>query len=1202
VSSVERNTVTLAQQALEQGAVFNLNGRAKAARAAYKNAIRLVSLAEVQGVAAREVAWKAYLALGRISLKEGAFHEAVSELQSSESANPASSDSAYWLGCALGWCGRYTDSEDAFTRALDLNPEGDPIRIQRAYARVNAGRIEDALADLAVAANKGCLDERAKLLLATLYLDKGDLNTGEQKLWEICEKQSAQPAAILMLGRLLEKRERYAEAITVYLRAAQFNEVAAFAYARLGVLFARSQKYRHAFLSLKAAIERGQVDNLILFYYVLVASKLGRYADSVNAWEFLQQRSERENDRLLNPHALWGQSYILNNGSVILSELCLRAAAQNLNDPNPTKQSEAFRLLEKGKKAAPEDRRFSYCLGLLLLKAGDPGKASLLFCEAIKQGPNINCARACLILCAVRLGNIAQALDQWNRLDPREIRDSLLKEIKQELVALLVRNGRWSETADFLQSLAGKKTDQDNDLLAESFFRSGRIIELRALTGSSPWQCYWQAVGLARDGEVERAILMLRHIKESYPDFKQASKGLRALQHLQALHFAERGEWKAAASIFNEVRSMGELETCSPVLVAVIFILGGCRREAMALLEEVQHREPCNPDVAHALAILYYHTVRAGEGNIKKEWPNSVRLLHRTIATWTSLLHNDAFWKAWKEDLSVRYRLTGSASSFVDIQTTVRDRLKKMLIDLFEKHPQLILLLQRELKASDCLAEIGGFPLPVNDRFRFICGPLMIQNLDLDHSFGVYLETFSPVRRKKLIRYFSSLGSAQALIDLNRPREALESLESLLCSRCVLSLPPSNQELKMGGWIPISCRSGCPDFDRMNPGYAGVPEKYNAVCKDAAGLAVDAYLGLAQESMVAGRIDFESVREYWLQSIRLARYAERQTEVKKEIHRMTFGRVRTLEARSRFNEAITLLELVEALWKDDTDAELIGRRAKLLTARGIEAGNRTPPLWSAAVSDLRRALKYNPYSTHTLVNLNIALQSWASELYERAEMENALGLLQECLTVLRDTPLRAAGNVEIEKQYQNVRENLANFYNSWAVDLANNEKFEQALEVLDQGLRLFPGNPTMLQNQKQIGLAYPAKESLRVLDKTAGPASQADVLEYKYGGREALAFHREAVAAFNSENFKDAIDFLRQAIEVSGRPDQLQKDLSLMLTMAAAKTLKTQGGKIAPSELPQLRRMLVEAERLNPGNIEVRIYLQLLRQIEGGSF
>jgi tetratricopeptide (TPR) repeat protein len=417
----------------------------------------------------------------------------------------------------------------------------------------------------------------------------------------------------------------------------------------------------------------------------------------------------------------------------------------------------------------------------------------------------------------------------------------------------------------------------------------------------------------------------------------------------------------------------------TPALAAVLDLRAGRRREALAGLAEAQRRAPSDPRITHMVLLACYHTLRDGEETDRLAAEEAAALEERTVASWVALLHQDRFWTSWLDSRLSRY-----GGERPELAATRRDLVAELtarIEDLgTESHDPVGFraLLQREVGAAGQLAAVGGFPWPDTAAEPLVCGPLMIRLLGCAESFGAYVA--APDTPESLRRWFSRLGLAEALLDLDRIQEARAALD------------------RMAG----AEHQGA--FDRDNPGYAGSPGKAERLEQDARELAVRIQLALAHAAMTIPESDTGAVARHFREALRLAVGIGRREETEGRVVDAVLGRVKALGEKGGLTPAIALLEAArevcaQAAAGDPAPApreQLTGRLAELLVRRGVEAGN--DRRWEEAVADLRRAAALNPHAAGPLLNLSFALAARARQLRRTAPaqaIELALEAVQQ---------------------------------------------------------------------------------------------------------------------------------------------------------------------------------------------------------------
>ena len=567
--------------------------------------------------------------------------------------------------------------------------------------------------------------------------------------------------------------------------------------------------------------------------------------------------------------------------------------------------------------------------------------------------------------------------------------------------------------------------------VAEQLFRAGRLGELAGLDPAVPEIRLWQAGGLARQGRREEAIAALRDLRRRHPGFQPARTPLSRLLLLGGLRRAEQGDWPGAASALAEARAVGNGLGTASTAAALVFVLAGRRSEARTAFEEARRRDPADGRLAHALFLVCYHTARAvGPRGLEVEtW-------EQAIASWAALLHDERFWEEWRARAWTRYQAKDEplTAPVAELRRQIEERMRAFLDSALDETAQpqrLKALLRRELKGAELLRSNGGFPLPGRGGAVLLCGPLMIRFLKLERELGDFVAACAhgltarrreaaAERSRELRICFSSLGGARVLLDLGSPREALRALAQLACPLCCGSRP--GKSAVPCDAVPTVCADTCSNFDAFNPGYAGLPDKASALAADALELAVEAHLAVAQAAITISPMDLETAKASWRQARQLAIPGDREEEVCRRIAELVLRRVMGLEIPARVHEAVILLEAAEEVCSGCVAPDLIGRLAELLTVRGIEAANDLPSRWEEAVNDLRRAVRYNAYFPHAVLNLGRALRGWAAAQDEPAA---AATLLEEAVQELDEGTRRFPERNDIAEELRAVREELA---------------------------------------------------------------------------------------------------------------------------------------------------------------------------------
>lgn len=479
---------------------------------------------------------------------------------------------------------------------------------------------------------------------------------------------------------------------------------------------------------------------------------------------------------------------------------------------------------------------------------------------------------------------------------------------------------------------------------------------------------------------------------------------------------------------------------------------GGARQRALEILEEALRHDPLAAPVLHAFTLACYHTARNAAAS-----SGSGDLWRLVIGAWAMLFHHHEFWRQWVERRRSSYRAAGSLSDLEGCRERLGVVVRGLLEEAFtetDEPRQLRILLHRELAAAALWSTLGGWPLagePAGEPViggaerRLVCGPLMVRWLGLEPELGRFLagleKGVSPrveeARRRfarlagstapkriaaphqgLLLRYFSGLGPAQALLELERPQEALAELEELCCPRCAAAGRGPAGEVR---WPPV-CAQSCPDFDTLHPAFAAMAGKARGLAGEARALAAEAHIEVG-----LGRLRAEPVEVF--PAVAAFREAQQLADGARPMARRlveaALGRARALTDSDRREVAVELLEAASPLFGDGGEqrAALDGYLAELLTERGILAGNARPPRFHRAVLDLRRAVRLNPHAGRALLNLGLALEARAQECadHEPGEAERLLG---EGLEILDRARHELPDPKEIEQRHDEMRQAL----------------------------------------------------------------------------------------------------------------------------------------------------------------------------------
>lgn len=1091
----DENASSVAESALGRGERHRAGGALEAAEFAYfEAACEAERSAYEEAVTARHVIMSARIGLGRIELMRGTPERALGWFLSARDIASDHWQPPYWQGCAQGWLGDYPGADRSFTAALFLNPLEDSIAVQRSYIRFKLGDLDAALEDMPDPGEK-VLDDTALLVLASLHLERGNWAEGEHILRAFLDRDPSSIRACELMGAGLERRGRPDEALTWYTRAAKLGEGSktsktsktSVAPARLGIIHARAGRPRVALDWLRRARLAVRPDDEVLYHCGRAAFEVGYFQESVDAWgELRRRRPDRQLDALVGVAEHELARVLIDSGdhdaALPLLERCvnggtggcgaaralahLRLALAKREISGQGREGWADRgyditdvtdtakeHLTRAAPLSPTDPRFCFWLGLLEWAGGSPSAALPQLRQASDLG-GLGCrARLAMVRCAIEAGDTDSAERELLRLQDQPGHypgDLDVRHLARSLGA-----GHWSEAAEML--LATGEGGLRAELLAHCLVRADRPgdVDLSSPRGGRAGLLHGLAA--AAGGRLDEARAVLQAVAEARPDSRSAQVALTHVGRLFALRAAEEGSFAHAAALLAHSSPADGPFTQAPLLDGLAFLMVQRRREAAACLDEALRRDPASKRVLHTVSAFWLNSEQES-GEQESGGQESVPV-STGIAAVAALLHDEGFWDFFRARAASRYQVAVATPALVECRRYVGQ------LAYARAGPDYELLLSREMAATGVLRDLGGFP--VRDRpDRLVCGPLMISLLGLECAFGDFA-AHDPAhddpesgRWQQLRQLFSELGTAAALLRAERPADALSALKDAACARCRSAAAPHG--------YPRVCAEACSDFDARHPGYARLPAKGQRLAEDATRLLIAAQLSAARR-IVAGADDDDvgAAIRLWADAVRASAAVGAQEQTHRQVAEIVLGRAKTLEKRDRLAAALKLVEGAERVLGDSAARdELRSRLAQLLTDRGVLAANdgRLEP----ALDDLRRAVRCSPHSVRPLVNLSLALQSLAEHRRNLGDRAGQYAQLREAKRMLEDTVPASHGSPELEHQLVSVMKRLRTVCNDWAIELAAEARYGEALDVLAGGLAEFPDDAQLRASQRNV--------------------------------------------------------------------------------------------------------------------------------------
>lgn len=1047
----------LAKRALVRGDRLRVAGELDQAVLTYGSAVGRVRSAVDRGSqrGARVFAL-ACVGLARIDLVRGEPERASVQLEVARAVAPSeAAEIMYWQACARGWGEDFAQAEQLLTAVLRLVPATTRARLQRAGARFKAGDLDGALEDYGQLARENALDEPGLVASAAVlaHLDR----------WAEAELELAPLAAAgaqhaeRLLGAVLEKQWRLPDAAACYARATSAPPPDPALLARLGIVYHRLQRLDEAVALLTDARHAG-ADDAVLYHLGGAAFAARRLDIAIEAWTELAQRNpHREHLALLASRAGQAQAqeliaadrvedaiFVLErcidthaaDGELVqpLAALYVNVSAAHVADGRLTT---ALAHVQRAAELMPGEPRVWMHLALLEALGGE-GRGALDHVErALQLAPGDPVIRRAHVLCAGAAG------------EPDRVRHEIdgflggggtAPEIAPAVAALLAQEARWSDAADVLLA-AGRGGSQA--AIAECLLRADRFDELYRLDGHDirVWK-------LLADLRRRRALAAKDVLSAGAGD----SAAWQPVIRLAALRSAANENWEDAAALLGEGLARSDHATRTAQLDAAVLVLGGRRDQALRVLHAACRDDPTDTRAAHGLAVAWFHALShdaklALEGDA---WQHA-------IGAWVRLMRSDSFWESWCMRAQARYGVDDVSVSVAAVRDEADERFELLVAHADRARDDgrrtLSWWLARERSAAAQLAQMGGLLLPGAGDDVVVCGPLLLGELglaaalaervgtgdepdcdEIDDALSMLLVTLGiedgdvPLTRwrdgddrGRLARAFSTIGAAQALIDLGRAAEALLALDGLHCARCASATPGLRRASVDARTRVVVCDVDCPDFDERNPGYAPFPDKHERLLRDAHELAIDAHLEIGRDAIAITPLDLGTARTHFHEALSHGAACGQLDRSERRVTDVILGRSRALEKRDTLDDAVALLRATVGIVGDAANQELHGRVAELLTNRGVRHGNADPPRWSASIVDLEDAVRHNPHAPRSWANLAAAKRGAAASHANEGDWTVAAGLISGAVETLDHATELIPDHPALEQQREGVQ-------------------------------------------------------------------------------------------------------------------------------------------------------------------------------------
>jgi len=158
---------------------------------------------------------QALLASAQNAFSSGNYEQAVKDFQAAVDT-AASLDGYFGLGNALTRLGRLAEAQEAYQKALEINPNHTPTLSNLGVVHYQLGQLSQAQEVFSKVLQITPQDAETHYLLAATYIQRQNLEAAEQSLRRALEINPDLPEARFGMGILRREQGRFAEAITEF--------------------------------------------------------------------------------------------------------------------------------------------------------------------------------------------------------------------------------------------------------------------------------------------------------------------------------------------------------------------------------------------------------------------------------------------------------------------------------------------------------------------------------------------------------------------------------------------------------------------------------------------------------------------------------------------------------------------------------------------------------------------------------------------------------------------------------------------------------------------------------------------------------------------------------------------------------------------------------------------------------------------------
>lgn len=228
--------------------------------------------------------WEAWLDIGVIELRRARLTEAAKALEQSVAIH-ASPEALEALGEVYVRQGRATRAVELYERALAQSPDDTRLRNALATSLRNAGRLDEAEAEIRAILGQAAFDPMAYATLAAIELDRGNQELAELVLTKGLSRNPDHPLLLTNLGLVALKRGDDQTALGLFDKASTVDPTYVVGRLNKAAVFLGAGDHKRATTECDAvlAIEPGNTDALLA--RGLAQRLAGDHAGARASWE-----------------------------------------------------------------------------------------------------------------------------------------------------------------------------------------------------------------------------------------------------------------------------------------------------------------------------------------------------------------------------------------------------------------------------------------------------------------------------------------------------------------------------------------------------------------------------------------------------------------------------------------------------------------------------------------------------------------------------------------------------------------------------------------------------------------------------------------------------------------------------------------------------------------------------------------------------